>query len=394
MSPGAEPVEPLPPIPGFPFIHAGAGVVMPGPTGSGRSFLMEVGCYDASRHGVRCAYLGSEVTEAEFHARASVIANARGDEIDDELLEQLANTRYLNLASVIAAAWADPNAWVEGITSRYDVVILDPLSAVASALDLDFERSNNEFIRFYDTLVQPLTARDVAVLLPDNIGHAIEAKSRAKGVSAKSDRADLTFPCSKAPHGLLIKAGKVRTIRAGFQTGDTWLFDRATFQIRRQDPDQHPDESVGFRPTTLMQRVSEFVERQPGVGKKDIRTGVSGRNNYVDDAIRALIAEGYIEQRTDARGGHHHFPVMPFDAESDEGPCPDLAPNGVPTVPTLPHSVPNLAPMPAEDRAHRAIHAKQYGHGARSDHAPTCNCQNGPADLIDGRCSRCYGVAA
>lgn len=180
MRPGAEPVEPLPTIPGFPFLHRGAGAVMPGPTGSGRSNLTEVCCYDASKLGVRCAYFGSEITEAEFHARATVIAELRGDEVDDTLLAQLASARYLNLASAIAAAWVDPAAWVEGIASRYDVVILDPLSAVASALDLDFERSNSEFIAFYDKLVQPLTTRGVSVVMPDNIGHAVEAKSRAR----------------------------------------------------------------------------------------------------------------------------------------------------------------------------------------------------------------------
>jgi hypothetical protein len=367
MSPGTEPVESLPAIPGFPFLHPGAGAVIPGPTGSGRSFLMQTCCYDAGKLGTRCAYLGSEITEGEFNARAADIAERRGDTINDPLLEQLSIVRYLNLASTITAAMVNPTNWVDGIVERYEVVVIDPLSAVASALDMDFDRSNTEFIRFYDTLIAPLTNRGVTVALPDNIGHAIEAKGRAKGASAKSDRADLTFPCSKAPHGLVIKAQKVRTIRAGFKTGDQWLFDRDTLQIRPQHASETSSEpDGGFRPTGIMQRVSELVARQPGIGKKDIRQGVSGRNNYIDDAIAALTGEGYIDVQSDARGGHHHHPIRPFIADSDEGPCPDRAHSGVPTVPTVPHSVPNLAPVPGEDGAHRAIRAKQYGHGAAS----------------------------
>jgi hypothetical protein len=396
MRPGAEPVEPLPTIAGVPFLHPGSGCVIVGPTGSGRSNAAGVACYDASAYGIRSAYLGSEITEGEFNARGSIIAERRGDTIDSELLERLSLVRYINLATAFSAAVIDPQAWVEGMMSRYDIAWIDPLSTVASTLGYDFDRSNSEFVTFYDRFVQPLTTAGMTVVLLENVGHALEAKGRAKGASAKSDRADLTFSCAKAPQGLLIKAQKVRSMRAAFRSGDQWLFDRETFEFRRQ----HTDGTAGdgddatFRPTLLMQRVSEFVAANPGVGKKAIRDGVSGRNSYVDEAIRLLIDEGFVEQRPDERGGHHHYPIRPFNDDSDDGPCPDRAQTGVPTVPTLPHSVPNLAPVPAEDRAPRAIQTKSVGHGAQSGHAPACNCHDGPADLIDGRCGRCFGVIA
>src|SRR5207248_289693 len=122
------------------------------------------------------------------------------------------------------------SAWVEGIVACYELLAIDPLSAVASALDLDFDKSNAEFIRFYDRLVQSLTTRGVAVAMVDNVGHAEDAKRRAKGASAKSDRADLTFSCtlSTNPVGLIVKAQKVRSVRAGFQRGDEWLFGKDT----------------------------------------------------------------------------------------------------------------------------------------------------------------------
>jgi hypothetical protein len=172
MDPAAAVAEPLPALRGFPFLHAGGGAVIVGPTGGGRSSLIEAGLYDAARAGARCAYLGSEVTEPEFNARAAVIAQRRGDDVDGELRGELERVRYLNLASAVAQAWTDPPAWVEGVVVRYDLLAIDPLSAVASALDLDFDKSNAEFIRFYDLLVQPLTARGVAVVMVDNVGHA------------------------------------------------------------------------------------------------------------------------------------------------------------------------------------------------------------------------------
>ena len=87
MDPLAVPAEPLPTVPGFPYAHRGAGVVIVGPTGGGRSSLVEAGLYDAACAGLRCAYLGGEVTEGEFNARAADLASRRGDAVDEELRE-------------------------------------------------------------------------------------------------------------------------------------------------------------------------------------------------------------------------------------------------------------------------------------------------------------------
>src|SRR5262249_39993354 len=156
------------------------------------------------------------------------------------------------------------DGWVNGIAAAYDLVVIDPLSSVASALDLNFDQSNAEFVKFYDRLVQPLTVRGITVVIVENVGHALEAKSRAKGASAKQDRAALTFSCSliSPPPGLVIRAHKVRTVRAAFQRGDEWIFDRDTQTIERRHT-AAGDQPETFRPTVLMQRVAELVEREP-----------------------------------------------------------------------------------------------------------------------------------
>jgi hypothetical protein len=83
MDPCATPPEPMPPLPGLPFLHRGAGAVIVGPTGGGRSSLVQAGLYDAARASLRAAYLGSEITEQEFNARAASLAQTRGDRVDD-----------------------------------------------------------------------------------------------------------------------------------------------------------------------------------------------------------------------------------------------------------------------------------------------------------------------
>lgn len=340
MDPAAIALEPLPLIPGIPILHAGCCAILVGPTGTGRSSLASAIAYDAALHGVRVAYLGSEITEPEFNARAGDLAKRRGDTIDDELRASLSLVRYLDLADTIRRAWADPAQWAEDVAALYDVVIPDPISAIGSTLDLDFDKSNADFVKFYDRLIQPITARGVAVLMPDNVGHAIEARARAKGASAKSDRADLTFSCAlqSNPVGLLVTARKVRSVRAAFSRSDSWLFDRDTQTITAVDGDSDAGIDTGFRPTQYMDRVKKTLAQLPGLTKREIRTHVAGKAVWVDQAVDMLVADGLVSVEIDGRAHRHHL-------------------HNVSRVPTVSQRVPdtleeNVSRVPVRSRGH------------------------------------------
>jgi hypothetical protein len=316
MDPAAVSAEPLPTLPGFPFLHAGKGAVISGPTGRGRSSLVQACLYDAATLGLRCAYLGAEVTAEEFDARAAHLADVRGDEVEEALRRELSRVRYLNLASVVTRAWNDPDAWLAG-AQVYGVIAIDPLSSVASALDLDFDKSNAQFVAFYDRIVQPITAAGVAVVLIDNVGHSEEARSRAKGVSAKSDRADLTFSCKaiSEPPALLMRCQKVRSVRAAFRVGDEWAFQRDTQRIGRHTAGS--SSSPGFRPTVYMERVSMVLEADPGLSKNAVRQSVQGKAAIVDLALELLVSESYVEIRERGQKACH-FSRRPFREAADE----------------------------------------------------------------------------
>lgn len=325
MNPTAATPEPLPTIDGFPYLHAGCAALISGPTGGGRSSLAQACAYDAGRLGVRVAYLGSEVTEAEFNARARDLAERRDDALDAKLAAELANVRYLPLTPTIVHAWQHPDEWVREAAARYDVLIADPISALASATGLDFDKSNADWVRFYNRLVQPLVERGVAVVLLDNIGHAPESSKRAKGASAKQDLADLTFSCRlrARPLGLIITVQKVRSVRAAFGHGAQWVFDRETQRIDIVEPD-HGDI---WRPTAIMERVSRLLEDQSPLGKNEIRAEIPSKAENVDAAIRALIADGHVHSEPAERGKKqlHHLlkpyrdPVSPTESEPRPG---------------------------------------------------------------------------
>lgn len=193
---------------------------------------------------------------------------------------------------------------------------MDPLSAVESTLGLNFEQRNHEYIEFYDKLVQPLTDRGVTVALVDNVGHAQDARSRPKGASAKGDRADLSFSCKliSDPAGLLVKAQKVRSVRAGHKHGDEWLFSREARSIGRHVTEESPTGS--FRPTGLMQKASRLIEHEPGISTTNLRRAVGGNNEARELALKLLVDECYVEQRRDGQTVGHHS-IRPY-REGDE----------------------------------------------------------------------------
>ena len=112
MDPAAVAPNPPPLLPGFPYLHAGMVAVISGPTGGGRSSLVQAGAYDGALDGLCVAYLGGEVTESEFNDRAALLADLRGDDVTDRLRGELARARWLDLGDVMTAAWKRPAQWI------------------------------------------------------------------------------------------------------------------------------------------------------------------------------------------------------------------------------------------------------------------------------------------
>lgn len=327
VDPLADAPEPLPIPPGVPFAHEGAAVLISAPTGSGKSYLVEAVLLDSALAEVRCAFLSGEVTPAECNARAADIAARRGDALTPEIRSRLAeHLRYLDLGVVLRAAWEDPERWATELAQRYQVVAIDPTSAVASALDLDFDKNNAEYVLFHDRLIKPLVDRGMIVLQVDNIGHAFDARGRAKGVSAKQDKADVVISCASRaqPAALMLKATKVRSVRAPFHRGDAWTFDRETLRIQAVHDDM-PGEA--FKPTGLMERVSRALEEEPGLSRNGVRAAVKGKASYVDLALELLVSEGFVNAERDGQSKRHSV-VNPYRVP-ESLPGPDRVPDPV-----------------------------------------------------------------
>jgi hypothetical protein len=124
------------------------------------------------------------------------------------------------------------------------------------------------------------------------------------------------FACKTVPRGLAIKATKVRTIRAAFRVGHEWLFERDTQRITDRFAGDGA-EADPFRPTHLMERVSRFVEANPGAGKNGIVTAVGGKRTAVFTAIDRLADERWICRAQGANRSQEHYSVRAYREDDD-----------------------------------------------------------------------------
>jgi len=77
----------------------------------------------------------------------------------------------------------------------------------------------------------------------------------------------------------------------------------------------------GFRPTTLMERVSRFVQAHPVEEKLSpaaVEEAIEGKRQYVRDAMDALTRESYLEESPGARGARLLTSVRPYREADDD----------------------------------------------------------------------------
>lgn len=87
-----------------------------------------------------------------------------------------------------------------------------------------------------------------------------------------------------------------------------------------------------FRPTHLMERVSEHVARNPGSTVRRIKEAVKGNAEARDLALELLIDEQFVERRIDGQAHRHHH-LRDFREQDDEKGTVPPSPDRPSTVP-------------------------------------------------------------
>jgi hypothetical protein len=239
----------------------------------------------------------------------------------------------------------------------FALAIIDGLSEAFTLCGLD-PYSNSDAAKFFAAVPRPIADSGAAVALIDHVVKAAESRGRyALGAGHKLAASAVAYTVETLTAPNRLSAGKLKLtirkdrhghIRGHADSSGTIALVNVTpanggaqVTVTIDPPDAVTSEGE-FRPTTLMQRVSEYVAANPGCSQRAIREGVKGRRaKYVDEALRILIAEAYIE-RPPGGQAHRHYSTRAYTADADTQPCPR-----VPTVsqPRPGHSEPNRVPV-------------------------------------------------
>jgi hypothetical protein len=121
-------------------------------------------------------------------------------------------------------AWGKNAAYPEAFAG-VDLVIFDSSRKFLTNVGLK-EDLSDDYSRFTDDLIDPLSRNGIAVLILDNTGH--DAKDRARGSSAKGDLADITFTLKMKADFNRDQAGRLELACRESRFGDvhgTWTME-------------------------------------------------------------------------------------------------------------------------------------------------------------------------
>ena len=151
-------------------------------------------------------------------------------------------------------------------------------------------RDNTEVAKWLDLLPHRLQRRGIPVLQLDHVTTDREARGRfAIGAQHKLAGVDVVYSLKvKEPFGrgmegqIQVRVENVGPGHVRSHTVDGWIAD-----VRLLSDDEGavtislepPAEPESFRPTFLMERLSEPIEAEPGIGKADLRRAVRGKND-------------------------------------------------------------------------------------------------------------------
>lgn len=182
--------------------------------------------------------------------------------------------------------------------------------------------------KFY-ALIDPIRKAGAANVITDNVVKSREARGGwAIGSERKRSKAEVHLEM-KTVGATLVRgggAGRAKIIvhkdRPGHLTRPSpgiLAIESGVVFSWRIDPDDSRDEQGEFRPTALMLKVSQWLERRldETPSRNQIEQAKLGKAEYVRQAINRLIEEGYVEEFPGPRGARLVRLIRPF-TDADE----------------------------------------------------------------------------
>lgn len=203
--------------------------------------------------------------------------------------------------------------------------VIDAITGVLASCGFN-SNADTEVELAYAAIMRPLAEQGASVVTIDHMGH-LDSK-RPRGSQRKTGAVDVEL-LFKAVKKFEPGQGGRASITIGrdrdgaIQPCEFVLASDSTWRIELQH-------AGGFRPTTLMQRVSEYLEAQyepdsdqyGPVSRSVIERDVKGGTDDLRDAVDKLIEEGHVEEILGPRNGRLCRLIRPFRVGGENGSAP------------------------------------------------------------------------
>ncbi len=241
------------------------------PAGTGKSLVAIIVALDVIEAGGSVAILDVDMGADESVYRLADVLAARDP--DGSLAAACQERLHYFDAPRLSPHWS-PEEWVAAF-GDVDGVILDSSRLILSAHGLR-EGESDDYAQFAATRLVPLSAAGKFTVMLDNTGHGEQQRSR--GTKAKDDLNEVVFSVSTKTRFDRESTGSIQLKRTRTRFPEipaalaVAVGGGVYGPVEPGDTGASEDEpSTEFRPTTLMERLSEAIEVEPGMGVRDLR---------------------------------------------------------------------------------------------------------------------------
>lgn len=279
------------------LLYAGKLHFLAGEPESGKSWLALVACAEQIGCGRHAVYIDFEDSGLAVAGRLVALG------VEPAALIE----RFAYMRPGVPLQRPDWTAVCETLVRRQPaVVVIDGLTEALTVHNYDLN-SNRDIAAFMERLPRPIARQGPAVVVIDHVAKARESRGRwpigaqhkLAGLDGASYSLEVISQVRRGAEGfvkLWVEKDRPGHVRDGSAGG------KLAAEVRtRSEGDEFvvtlaaPLSVEGpFRPTSLMESVSRWLELNPGSSRKAVRESVRGKAQYVLTALDVLIAEGFV----------------------------------------------------------------------------------------------------
>jgi hypothetical protein len=299
------------------LLYAGRLHSFAGEPESGKSWLAQVAVAERLLEGAGVVYLDFEDAASSMVSRLRSLG-CEPDGIRDRL-------RFVRPSEPLIGPLPD-----ELLDPAPALVVIDGVTEAFALLGRNVN-DNTEAAELIALLARPFTTLGAAVVMIDhvvkgqdrNARYAIGAQHKLAAVDGAAYMLRQVSPFARGRRGVarieVVKdrPGGVREFASGKVAGELILEPDGNRLRATVRPSATGGEQTSFRPTTLMERISRYLEdidEEDACSLREILSAVHGKSEYVQQALRILVDEGYVRRSDGPRASHLHRSVRAYRA--------------------------------------------------------------------------------